>query len=153
MSASGLRILHNNVLRLLLPRHIRCSRLLPADRLRHCKPLAVVSQRTTGGWFTGSPLGGAGVLTRERGPDQFQQGPCQVAPSDQNDVVIGADVIHGPSRHRPVRRRDIQGCPGDEVVAAVGVSAVGGVQHPTADAALPGHLGDHDPHLSQCAAK
>jgi hypothetical protein len=118
------------------PRNVRCPRLLRANRWRHRKPV----------WD-------AAVLTRERGRDQLPQRSCQFTLSDQDDLVIGMDVIHAPARNRPVRRREVQGCPLDEVLAVVGVTAAVGVQHPTADAALPGDLGDHNPHPSQFVPK
>jgi hypothetical protein len=98
-------------------------------------------------------VGGAALLTREGGHDQLPQRSCQFALSDQDDLVIGVDVIDAPARDRPVRRRAVQGCPLDKVRGVVSITAAVGVQHPTTDAALPGQLGDHNPHPSQFVPK
>jgi hypothetical protein len=121
-----------------------------------CGPVA--SPQATGrgappghaGWLTGSPLGGRGVLTGECGHDQFQQRPHQVPPGDQDDRVIGADVIDGPAgtgRYGGGTSR--AACPVNSVHRPV--SPQSAVSSPTADGALPGHLPGHDPHLSQRA--
>ena len=58
--------------------------------------------------------------------------------------------VDGAAGGCPVGRGNRQDLP-DEVVAAAKVGEAGGVERPAADAAIPGDLGDHDPHPGQCA--
>jgi hypothetical protein len=83
---------------------------------------------------------------RERGHDQLPQRPDQFALSDKDDGLTGTDLVDGPAWHRPVRRRQAQGSPFDQVHARVGITLPSGIQHPPADASRSGHLGDHHPH-------
>jgi hypothetical protein len=81
--------------------------------------------------------------------DQFPQRPFQIAPRDPDGLVVHADLVDGLASLRPVRRRLVQRRLLDQVPAPAGVTVPGGIEHPAPDAAAPGHLGDHDPHLGQ----
>ena len=112
-------------------------RLLPGNRW--CLPELIPAWRGAGD----------GPVSKDGHGDQFPQRPCQIALGDPDDLVVDADLVDGPASLRPVRRRLVQASLFDEVPAPASVAMPGGIQHATADAAVPAHLGDYDPHLGQ----
>jgi hypothetical protein len=92
---------------------------------------------------------GGGLVGADGHGDYFPQWSCQIALGDPDDFVVDAELVDGPASLGPVRWRRVQASLVDEVLAPAGVGMPGGIQHPTADAAMPGHLGDHDPHPGQ----
>ncbi|HEY7432494.1 MAG TPA: APC family permease, partial [Streptosporangiaceae bacterium] len=81
----------------------------------------------------------------EHGHHQVAQRAGEVVLTDQQHVVVDADVVHGGAGNRAIRRRLSRNA-ADEILPAGGVAAAGGVDGQAAEGTVPCDLCHHKHH-------